>query len=158
MAFHLLNVFQTDAAERQCFYISNVLKKPQRVPVRYFFQRVEQLNGYLLHLPCLYHSPRATAATISVVPFDDTELANLLLPMCPEAWQNQYDLMQETVPQDLRKLLTVLENIEKCKQSSSVPVKTPVIRVVNGKPNGNTKKNGKRKGMSSQGNRILKKA
>ena len=157
VAFHLLNVFQTDAAERQRFYISNVLKKPQRVPVRYFFQRVEQLNGYLMHLPCLYNSPRATASTSSVAPFDDAELANLLLRMCPEAWQNQYDLTQETVPQDLRKLLTVLENIEKCEMSSNVPAKTPVGGVVNGKSNGN-EKNGKRKGMSSHGERIPKKA
>jgi hypothetical protein len=44
MSFHLLNVFQTDAVERQRFYICNVLKKPQRVPVRYFFQRVEPLQ------------------------------------------------------------------------------------------------------------------
>ena len=157
VSFHLLNVFQADAAERQRFYISNVLKKPQRVPVRYFFQRVEQLNGYLLHLPCLFYSPRATAATLAVAPFDDAELANLLLRMCPEAWQNQYDLTQETVPQDLRKLLTVLENIEKCEQSSNVPTKTPAIGVVNGKPNGNAEKSGKRKGMSSSGDRIPKK-
>ena len=74
--------------------------------VRYFFQRVEQLNGYLMHLPCLYYSPQASAAMTSVTPFDDAELANLLLRMCPDAWQNQYDLMQDTVPQDLRKLLT----------------------------------------------------
>ena len=156
--FHLLNVFQTDAAERQRFYISNVLKKPQRVPVRYFFQRVEQLNGYLAHLPCLYNSPRATAATLAVEPFNDAELANLLLQMCPESWQNQYDLTQETVPQDLRKLLTVLENIEKCKQSSTVPMKpAATANGSNGKSNGYAEKNGKRKGMSSLADRIPKK-
>jgi len=33
--------------------------------------------------------------------------------MCPESWQDQYNLAQETVPQDTRKLLLVLENIEK---------------------------------------------
>ena len=59
--------------------------------------------------------------TYSVAPVDDPKLSNLLLHMCLESWQNQYDLMQETVPQDLRKLLTVLENIEKCEQSSNVP-------------------------------------
>ena len=58
----------------------------------------------------------------------------------------------------MRKLLTVLENIEKCEQSSNVPTKTPAIGVVNGKPNGNAEKTGKRKGMSSSRDRIPKKA
>ena len=56
ITFHLLDMFPGNAAKQQHFYISNVLKKPQRVPIRYFFQRVEQLNGYLLHLPCTYDS------------------------------------------------------------------------------------------------------
>ena len=69
ITFHLLDMFPGDAAEQQRFYISNVLKKPQRVPVWYFFhfQRVEQLNSYLLHLPCSYESPRATASTKPVI-------------------------------------------------------------------------------------------
>ena len=106
-------MFPSDAAEQQCFYISNVLKKPQRVTVRHFFQQVEQLNGYLSYLPCTYDSPRATAATKSVVAFDEAELANLLLRMCPESWQDQYDLTQDSLPQSVRKLLGVLENVKK---------------------------------------------
>ncbi len=38
ITFHLLDMFPGDAAKQQRFYISNVLKKPQQVPVRYFFQ------------------------------------------------------------------------------------------------------------------------
>ncbi len=93
ITFHLLDMVPGNAAKQQRFYISNVLKKPQRVPVRYFFQRVEQLKGYLSYLPCTYDSPRATAATKSVVAFGEVELVNLLLCMCPESWQDQYDLM-----------------------------------------------------------------
>ena len=78
--------------------------------------------------------------------------------MCPESWQNQYDLTQETVPQDLRKLLTVLENIEKCEPISNVPVKTSAtMNGSNGKPNGKFEKSGKCKGMNSNGDRIPKK-
>jgi hypothetical protein len=62
ITFHLLDMFPGNAVEQQSFYITNMLKKLQRVPVRYFFQ-VEQLNSYLLHLPCTYDSPRPTAAT-----------------------------------------------------------------------------------------------
>ena len=154
--FHLLNVFRNDAAERERYYISNVLKKPQRVPVRYFFQRVQQLNGYLAHLPCLYYSPQASTATRAVSPFDDAELANLLLRMCPDAWQNQYDLTQETVPQDLRKLLTVLENIEKCELSSNAAKPTVPNGTGTAKPNGTNEK-GKRNGTGSTADRIPKK-
>ena len=35
---HLQMVFAENAAEQEWYYISNVLKKPQCVPVRYFFQ------------------------------------------------------------------------------------------------------------------------
>ena len=74
ITFHLLDMFHGNAAKQQCFYISNVLKKPQRVPVRYFFQQIEQLNGYLLHLPCIYNSPCATAATKPIQAFEEAEL------------------------------------------------------------------------------------
>jgi hypothetical protein len=81
--------------------------------VRHFFQRVEQLNGYLSYLPCTYDSPHATVATKPVAAFDEAELANLLLRMCPKTWQDQYDLTQESTPQNVRKLLGVLENVKK---------------------------------------------
>ncbi len=83
-------MFPSNAAKQQRFYISNVLKKPQQVPVRYFFQQVEQLNGYLSHLPCTYNSFCATAVTKPVQAFDKAELANLLICMCPESWQDHY--------------------------------------------------------------------
>ncbi len=85
ITFHLLDMFPSNAAEQQCFYISNVLKKPQRVTVRHFFQRVEQLNGYLSYLPCTCDSPRATATTKPIAAFNKAELANRLLCMCPES-------------------------------------------------------------------------
>ena len=37
----------------------------------------------------------------------------MLLRMCPETWQDHYATTQQVVPQDSRKLLLVLENIEK---------------------------------------------
>ena len=53
---------------------------------------------------------------------------------CPDSWQNQYDLNQEHVPQDLNKLLMVLENIEKASVASNAPAKSPST---NGYGNGN---------------------
>ncbi len=43
MLFHLLTMFPINAAKQEKYYITNVLKKPQRVNVGQFVQRVEQL-------------------------------------------------------------------------------------------------------------------
>jgi hypothetical protein len=102
-----------------------------------FFMHVKQLNSFVLLLPCLYNSPPAAQATKPIAPFDEAELANLRLRMCPDSWQNQYNLNQDTIPQDLHRLLIVLENIEKLGVTTTVPQKPPV----NG--NGNAKSNGK---------------
>ncbi len=60
---HLQTVFRCDAAETLRFYISNGLKKPNRVPIRDLVRRVERLNGYLTLLPCLYYSSKANKST-----------------------------------------------------------------------------------------------
>jgi hypothetical protein len=123
-----------------------VLKKPQRVPVRYFFQRVEQLNGYLSYLLCTYDSPPATASTMSVVAYDKAELASLLLCMCLESSQDQYDLTQDSLPQSVRKLLGGLENVEKVVSNSDA--KEKAARESSKKATGKRDK-GKRKGTGS---------
>ncbi|MFM8588488.1 MAG: hypothetical protein ACKOBX_09120, partial [Bacteroidota bacterium] len=155
---HLLTIFNMDAAEQQLYYISNVLKKPQRVTVRAFFTRVEQLNSYVKLLPSIYNSPKATESTEPAKPFTEAQLAVLLLRMCPESWQNQYDLTQETIPQDTRRLLLVLENIEKLGTLSTIPLKQPAVtNGGNAKANGNSEKAGKKKGTNSYGDRNPKK-
>jgi hypothetical protein len=153
---HRLTVFREDAAEQQKFYISNILKKPQRVMVHMFFTRVEQLNSFVSQLPCLYNSPHATPSTKPVIPFDEAELANLLLRMCPDSWQNQYNLNQDTIPQDLRRLLIVLENIEKLGVTMTVPMKPTANGNGNEKANGK-EQNRKRKGTDSSMGQSYKK-
>ena len=157
--FHLQTVFDEDAAERKQIYISSHVKKPQRVTVRAFFTRVEQLNSYIKYLPSIYNSPKATESTQLAVPYTEAQLAVQLLRMCPVHWQNQYDLNQNTIPQDTRRLLTVLENIEKLSTSSTVP-KSPSNgnNGGNAKSNGNFEKSGKRKNGNSSADRIPKKA
>ncbi len=54
MMFHLLTMFPNNAAEQEKYYLSNFLKKSQRVGMHQFVQRVEQLNT---QLPCWYYSP-----------------------------------------------------------------------------------------------------
>ena len=61
--FHLLTAFPINAAEQEKYYITNILKKPQRVNVRQFVRQVEQLNAYIMQMPCFYYSSHANAST-----------------------------------------------------------------------------------------------
>jgi hypothetical protein len=79
MTFHLQSVFKPDSAEAVKFYITNTLKKPNRVPIWQLFMHVDQLNSYLETLPSLYHSRKANLATKPVTPLEDADLANHLL-------------------------------------------------------------------------------
>eukprot|EP00804_Cyclotella_cryptica_P017240 CCRYP_013145-RA/>CCRYP_013145-RA protein AED:0.36 eAED:1.00 QI:0/0/0/1/1/1/2/0/310 len=122
--FHLLQEFRHDAGEALKYYITNTLKKPNRVSIRQFFVQVEQLNSYLETLPCLYYSPKANQATKKVLPLDDADLATHLLRMCPAKWQTQYDLTKNTTPVSTRALLLVLENIENNAELDTKPSST----------------------------------
>jgi hypothetical protein len=81
--FHLLTVFLNNAAEQEKYYLSSVLKKPRRVGVRQFIQRIEQLNASVAQLPCWYYSPSYNAGmTLANVPFTEADLENHVLRMC----------------------------------------------------------------------------
>jgi hypothetical protein len=118
--------------------------------------RVEQLNSYISLLPSVYDSPKATEHTKPAEPFDESVLACMLLTMCPHAWQSQYNMNQTTLPQDTRRLLAVLENIENAVfTNSNVSTKSPNTNGNNA--NGKSEKNGKRKNTNSSADRIPKK-
>ncbi len=85
--FHLLTVFPNNAAEQEKYYLSNVLKKPQRVGICQFIQRIEQLNPYVAQLPCWYYSPSFNAGMMPAnAPFSEADLASHVLRMCPHQW------------------------------------------------------------------------
>jgi hypothetical protein len=86
--------------------------------------RVEQLNGYLEMLLCLYYSPSANQATKQVLPLDDAYFATHLLCMCPAKWQTQYDLTEKTNPVNTRALLLILEKI---KNNTELETKPPSV-------------------------------
>jgi hypothetical protein len=112
--FHLLTVFPINAAEQEKYYISNVLKKPQRVNIRQCVRCVEQLNAYIAQMPCFYYSPHKSACTKPEnVPFTEAELGAHVLCMCPLPWQDQYNMNKKGMtPMDMCSLLTSLEAIE----------------------------------------------
>jgi hypothetical protein len=112
--FHLLTVFPINAAEQEKYYISNVLKKPQRINVRQFVRCVEQLNAHIAQMPCFYYSPNANASTKPEnVPFTEAELGAHVLCMYPIQWQDQHNMNEKGMTQmDMRSLLTLLEGIK----------------------------------------------
>ena len=125
---HLQTCFAQDAGENLRFYISNCLKKPNKVRIRHFVQRVTQLNNYVEDLPCLYYSPSASTMTQAVYSFTDSELACHILRMCPLKWQDQYHLLEKCYPEGVKPLLLILERIEVAhpvdeKQSTAKPAK-----------------------------------
>jgi hypothetical protein len=112
--FHHLTAFPINAAEQEKYYISNVLKKPQRINIRQFVCCVEQLNAYIAQMPYFYYSPNANASTKPKnVPFIEAELGSHVLCMCPIQWQNQYNMNKKVMtPMDMCLLLISLEAIE----------------------------------------------
>jgi hypothetical protein len=114
MMFHLLTAFPINTAEQEKYYISNVLKKPQRINVHQFVRQVEQLNAYIAQMPCFYYSPHANASTKPKnFLLTEAELGAHVLRMCPLPWQNQYNMKEKGMtPMDMRLLLTLLEAIE----------------------------------------------
>jgi hypothetical protein len=112
--FHLFTTLPINAAEQEKYYISNVLKKPQRVNLRQFVLRVDQLNAYIAQMLCFYYSPHANANTkLENVPFTEAELGAHVLHMCPLPWQDQYNMNRKGMtPMNMCLLLTLLEAIE----------------------------------------------
>ncbi len=113
--FHLLTVFPINAAEQEKYYITNVLKKPQRVNVSQFESQVEQLNAYIAQMPCFYYSPNANANTNPEnILFREAELGSHVQHMCHIQWQDQYNLNKKGMtPMNMRSLLTSLEAIKR---------------------------------------------
>jgi hypothetical protein len=112
--FHLLTVFPNNPAEQEKYYLSNVLKKPQRVGICQFVQRVEQLSTYIVQLPCWYYSPSYNAGIKPAnVLFTETDLASHVLWMCPHQWKDQYNLQEKGMtPMDMRSIQASLEAIK----------------------------------------------
>ncbi len=107
-------MFPINAAEQENYYITNVLKKPQLVNVGQFIQRVEQLNAYIVQMPCFYNSPSVNTNTKpKKVPFTKAEIGSHVLRMCPIQWQDQCNINKKgMMPINLHSLVMSFEAIE----------------------------------------------
>ncbi len=71
------------------------------------------LNNYLAHLPTVFNSSMAVEGTKKGnVPFDEADLAGIVLNSMLVSWLNQYNMTHQTLPNGTRTLLQDLELIE----------------------------------------------
>jgi hypothetical protein len=83
---HKLTVFPADAAEKQRYYMQQMIKKPQRVTVRQFVSHMGVLNDYLAYLPTVFDSSMAITGTKKMnVPFDEADLDGIVLNSVPSS-------------------------------------------------------------------------
>jgi hypothetical protein len=60
------------------------------------WRTLEQLNAYVVQLPCWYYSPSYNAGmTPANVLFTEADLASHILRMCLHQWQDQYSLQEK---------------------------------------------------------------
>jgi hypothetical protein len=113
LKLHKLTVFSADAAKRQQFYIQQAVRKPQRATVRQHISQMGVLNDYVKHLLMLKDSSKAVPTTKKGnIPFNEADLAAIVLSSVSMSWQNQYNLNHSMVPKSTRTLLPDLEAIE----------------------------------------------
>jgi hypothetical protein len=141
---HKLTIFLADAAERQCYYMQQTIKKPQGVTVRQFVSCMGVLNDYLAYLPTVFNSLMAIAGTKKMnVPFNEADLAGIVLNLVPSSWVNQYNMMHSMLPKNPRALLIDLEAIERVmgeKHSTSLKVKAKEASAASAAAKGSSKK------------------
>jgi hypothetical protein len=114
------------------------------------------LNDYLAYLPMVKDSSMAVANTKKGnIPFDEADLAGIVLKAVPTSWVNQYNLTHLTLPKSPRLLLPDLENIErvmnkKCAESSKA-------RGRDGAVSASAKSNPKKRASKGSTERVPKK-
>ncbi len=110
---HKLIIFPVDAAEKQRYYMTQTVKKPQLATVCQYMACVGVLNDYLAHLPTVFNSPMAVEGTKKGnLPFNEADLSEIVLNSVPISWMNQYNMTHTTLPDGTRTLLQDLESIK----------------------------------------------
>jgi hypothetical protein len=141
---HKLTVFPADAAAKQRYYMQQTIKKPQQVTVCQFVSRMGVLNDYLAYLPMVFDSLMAVAGTKKTnVPFNEADLARIMLNFVPSSWVNQYNMTHSTFPKNPRALLNNLEAIERVmdeKHSASLKAKAKKASAASAATKGSSKK------------------
>jgi hypothetical protein len=141
---HKLSVFPADAAEKQRYYMQQMIKKPQQVTVHQFMSRMGVLNDYLAYLPTVFDSLMAVAGTKKVnVPFNEADLAEIVFNLVPSSWVNQYNMTHAMLPKNPRAFLNDLEAIKQVmdeNHNASLKAKAKEASAASGAAKGSSKK------------------
>jgi hypothetical protein len=124
--------------------MQQTIKKPQQVTVHQFVSRTGVLNDYLAYLPMVFNSLMAVAGTKKLnVPFDEADLARIVLNLVPSSWANQYNMTHSTLPKNPRALLNDLEAIGQVmveKHNANLKAKAKEVSAASGTTKGSSKK------------------
>jgi hypothetical protein len=83
---HKLTIFPANAAEKQRYYMQQMIKKSQQVVVHQLVSCMSILNDYLAYLPMVYDLSMAVAGTKKMnVPFDEANLAGIVMIAVPSS-------------------------------------------------------------------------
>jgi hypothetical protein len=141
---HKLTVFPADAAEKQHYYMQQTIKKSQQVTVRQFVSCMGVSNDYLAYLPTVYDLSVAIAGTKKMnLPFDEADLAGIVMNAVPSSWVIQYNMMHSTLPKSPRALLNDLEAIKQVmdeKHQANLKAKSIEASAASGAAKENSKK------------------
>jgi hypothetical protein len=141
---HKLTIFPADAAEQQHYYMQQTIKKPQQVTIHQFVSHMGVLNDYLAYLPTVFDLSMAVAGTKKMnVPFNEADLAGIVLNLVPSSWVNQYNMTHSTLPKNPRALLNDLEAIKQVmdeKHSASLKAKVKEASAASAAAKGSSKK------------------
>jgi hypothetical protein len=117
---------------------------PQQVTVGQFVSRMGVLNDYLAYLPTVFHLLMAVTGTKKMnVPFNEADLAGIVLNLVPSSWVNQYNMTRSTLPKNPRALLNNLEAIKQVmdeKHNTSLKVKAKEVSTASAAAKGSYKK------------------
>jgi hypothetical protein len=110
---HKLTIFSVVAADKQHYYMMQTVKKPQQAMVRKDMACLGILNDYLIFLPTVFNSSMAIEGTKKGnVPFDEADIAGIIVNSVPVFWMNQYNMTHWTLSDGTRTLLQDLESIK----------------------------------------------
>jgi len=150
---HKLTVLPADAAEKQHFYVQQVVCKPQCITIRQYMSHMGVLNNYIAH-----YSSKVVASTVKGnVIFGDGELPSIILASTPQTWQNQYNLTYSTVPESPRALLLDLENIERVMNERYAEKQKAKGKSKEAKPDGGGNSSPKKRSSGGSSKRVSKK-
>jgi hypothetical protein len=102
------------------------------------------LNDYLAYLPTVFDSLMAIAGTKKMnVPFNEADLAGIVLNLVLSSWVNQYNMTHSTLPKNPRALLNYLEAIERVmdeKHNATLKAKAKEANTASAAAKGSSKK------------------